>query len=60
MIDVQQHLGSIPTCCLPRPRYDLGLNMRCPHGSGERIVVKSWLSFSGLRGSRGRYDTIWN
>nr|DAV22930.1 MAG TPA: hypothetical protein [Caudoviricetes sp.] len=28
MIGVQQHLGSIPTCCLPRPRYDLGLNMR--------------------------------
>lgn len=25
MIDVQQHLGSIPTCCLPRSRYDLGL-----------------------------------
>lgn len=25
MIDVQQHLGSIPTCCLPRSYYDLGL-----------------------------------
>nr|DAJ51980.1 MAG TPA: hypothetical protein [Caudoviricetes sp.] len=25
---------------------------------GERIVVKSWLSFSGLRDSRGQYDTI--
>ncbi len=35
------------------------INMRWPHGSGERIVVKSWLSFSGLRDSRGQNgDTI--